>query len=399
MNIKSIQSVPAGDLRGKKVLVRVDFNVPVTDEGTVRDDLRIRKTLPTIKYLREAGAKLILLSHIEGNNAKLTGGADTLEPVAQHIQKTYAGIFGNLTFVKDFLGESGVVTVDDMQDGDVVLFENVRTQAGEKKNDIELAKKLAAYGEIYVNDAFAVSHRAHASVVALPSLFPEARYAGIQLASEIEHLSKVFNPSHPFVFILGGAKFDTKIPLIEKYMAEGKADFVILGGALLNDILKAKGYEVGKSLVSNLSGVNFDMNAIISNPKLIIPDDVVVKNQTTGETSTKKLADVSADDSVLDVGPSIVGKIQEILKTAQFVLWNGPMGDYERGFKDQTISIAKEVSASRVQSAVGGGDTTAALAELNLDSDESGVMFISTGGGAMLEYLQNETLPGIDALK
>ena len=380
----------ATDLKGKRVIVRCDFNVPVSEDGHVLDDLRIKKTIPTITFLKEAGAKIILISHIEGKAAKLGGGVDTLEPVSKYINATYTTEFGQVNFVKDFLN----FDESSMTEGDVVLFENLRIDAGEKKNDIEFAKKLASFADVYVNDAFAVSHRSHASVVALPSLLPH--FAGVQLMEEINNLSKVFNPERPFIFILGGAKFDSKLPLIKKFM-EGKnsADYVFLGGALLNNILKEKGYNIGKSLVSE---GDFNLQEVVNNPKLIIPTDVVVKGPEG--ISTKLVADVSNDDAIMDVGPSMTHMLEEKLQTAKFVLWNGPMGNYEDGFKDQTISMAEEVATSNVASALGGGDTTAAVAELGYESDKTKApnMFVSTGGGAMIEYLLNESLPGIDAL-
>jgi phosphoglycerate kinase len=304
--------------------------------------------------------------------------------------------------------------LESMKDGDVALFENLRIDEGEKKNDPEFAKSLASLADVYVNDAFAVCHRAHASVVALPALFPNDRFAGIQLASELEHLKMVFNAPHPFVFILGGAKFETKLPLIQKF---AQADHILLGGALLNDILKAKGLNVGKSLVSSgldTSGAKIDFAPIISNPKLIIPDDVVVSGPLG--VSTKLITEIGDEDMIMDVGPSMNTKLSDALSDARFILWNGPMGNYERGFKDQTIQMAKLVTdacgRSEVQAVLGGGDTTAAVAELGLEdkADVSatnslnegatgdGSMFISTGGGAMLEYLLNETLPGVEAL-
>jgi phosphoglycerate kinase len=406
--IKSIESVPSSELKGKRVIVRCDFNVQVF-EGKILDDLRIRKTLPTIMLLRAAGAKVILISHIESKDG--TG----LKPVCEYINETYSKECGIVTFVSDFEAENMPNILANMKDGEVVLFENLRIDEREKGNNMEFAKLLASYADIYVNDAFAVSHRAHASVVGLPSLFPNAKFAGVQLMSELDHLKVAFDAPHPFVFILGGAKFETKLPLIQKF---AQADHILLGGALLNDILKAKGFSVGKSLVSSgvdASGASIDFAPIISNPKLIIPDDVIVKGPEGVET--KLIAEVGDEDSIMDVGPSMNDKLAEVLKDAKFVLWNGPMGNYENGFKDQTIEMAKLVTkackSGGVHAVLGGGDTTAAMAELGLDEGENAVnienssnaagssdtMFISTGGGAMLEYLLNETLPGAEALR
>lgn len=417
--IKSITSVPVSELKGKRVIVRCDFNVQVF-EGKIMDDLRVRKTLPTIQFLRDAGARIILISHIESKDG--TG----LRPICEHINEKYSEKTGTVTFVEDFRVADGAnihakEIINAMKDGGVVLLENLRIDGGEKSNDPEFAKLLALYAEVYVNDAFAVSHRAHASVVGLPALFLNARYAGIQLMSELDHLKVTFNAPHPFVFILGGAKFETKLPLIQKF---AQADSILLGGALLNDILKAKGYNVGKSLVSSgvdTAGNKIDFTPIIENPKLIIPDDVIVSGPVDGGTgadavigtSTKLISEVGDEDMIMDVGPSMNTKLAEVIQNAKFILWNGPMGNYEKGFKDQTIEMAKLVttacnrSGAPVQAVLGGGDTTAAMVELGLEDQsdkgngapDAGSMFISTGGGAMLEYLLNESLPGVEALK
>ena len=404
--MKTITEIPASEFKGKRVMVRCDFNIQVF-EGKIMDDLRVRKTLPTISFLRDAGARVMLISHNESKDG--TG----LRPVCEHINETYGKECGVVTFIENFGTADAKHILESMQDGDVALFENLRVDEREKKNDIDFAKELAALADVYVNDAFAVSHRAHASVVALPSLFPNDRFAGIQLASELAHLKVVFNAPHPFVFILGGAKFETKLPLIQKF---SQADHILLGGALLNDILKAKGYNIGKSLVSSgldSTGAKIDFAPIISNPKLIIPDDVVVSGSLG--VSVKLVTEIGDDDAIMDVGPSMNAKLSDALADARFILWNGPMGNYERGFKDQTIQMAKLVTdacgRSSVQAVLGGGDTTAAVAELGLEDKADaasndatgqtpgdGSMFISTGGGAMLEYLLNETLPGVEAL-
>lgn len=406
--IKSITSIPVSELKDKRVIVRCDFNVQVF-EGKILDDLRIRKTIPSIEFLRNSGAKIILISHIESKDG--TG----LKPVCEHINEKYSSQTGIVTFVSDFKSHSAQDFVHTMKGGEVVLFENLRVDEGEKKNDSSFSKFLASFGDIYVNDAFAVSHRAHSSVVGLPALFPNNKFAGIQLMNELEHLKVSFNAPHPFIFILGGAKFETKLPLIQKF---AQADSILLGGALLNDILKAKGYNVGKSLVSSgvdTAGNKINFTPIIENPKLIIPDDVVVSGPTG--VSIKSLNDISDEDVIMDVGPSMNTKLNQVLQDVKFILWNGPMGNYERGFKDQTIEMAKLVTNACTRSGVlavlGGGDTTAAMAELGLeeqsdkkddvssttDATNAGSMFISTGGGAMLEYLLNETLPGVEALR
>ncbi|MEN9649205.1 MAG: hypothetical protein RL094_172 [Candidatus Parcubacteria bacterium] len=374
MTIQALQDVQ--DIKGKRVIVRVDFNVPLQDDKVV-DDMRIQKSLHTINFLREGGARVILISHIEGK------GGVSLAPVAAYLKALFP-----LTFVKDFLNESTAQLVASMKDGDVVLFENLRVDEGEKNNDDAFARRLAAYADMYVNDAFSVSHRAHASVVALPKLLPH--YAGFELLEEIEHLKTVFNPPRPFVFILGGAKFETKIPLIEKFLT--LSDYIFVGGALANNFFKEKGLNVGKSLVSD---GYFNLKEHFGDQRLVLPLDLIVKNN--GVVSTKKPEEISGDDVIVDVGPASVLKIKELVADAKFVLWNGPMGNYEEGFKDQTIGIAKVIVESGVHAALGGGDTTAAVAAQGLEKNKN--IFVSTGGGAMLQYLLDETLPGIDALK
>lgn len=364
MKIKSIKE--AGNLKGKRVMVRVDFNVPVQD-GKIVDDLRIRVAMPTIEYLKSEGAKVILISHIE------TKGNPTLEPIAERM---------GVKLVKDFMN-----WVPDMQDGDVVLFENLRSNAGEKANDPEFAKVLANYADIYVNDAFPVCHREHSSVVGIPKLLPH--YAGLQLLKEIENLSAFFNPAHPFIFILGGAKFETKLPLIEKF--SNTADYIFVGGALMNDVFKMKGYEVGKSLVSNLEDNKESMKDILADQRIILPTDVVVDSGRVSD-----VRGVTKEETIMDVGPVSIDAFADKIKTAKFILWNGPLGLYEKGFKDQTLKLAKLIAESGAKSAVGGGDTVAAIESLKVENPN---VFISSGGGAMLEFLEEETLVGVEALK
>ncbi len=357
MNIKSIKE--AGSLKGKRVMVRVDFNVPVQD-GRIIDDLRIRVAMPTIEYLKSEGAKVILISHIES--------IPSLELVAEKM---------GINLVKDFMNWDGKI-----EESEVLLFENLRTNPGEKANDPEFTKVLASYADIYVNDAFPVCHREHASVVGVPKLLPH--YAGFQLMKEIENLSAFFNPAHPFIFILGGAKFETKLPLIEKF--SNTADYIFVGGALMNDVFKAKGYEVGKSLVSEKE---MDMKSIVADQRIILPTDVVVQS---GRVSNVK--DVQKDEIIMDVGPVSIDAFADKIKTAKFILWNGPLGLYEKGFKDQTLKLAKLILESGAKCAVGGGDTVAAIESLKVENPN---VFISSGGGAMLQFLEEESLVGIKA--
>ncbi len=401
--MKLISQINPSELSGKTVIVRVDYNVPVID-GKVIDDFRIKSSFETISFLIKAGAKIILISHIE-NKQKAS-----LDAVAAHINNIHASNPAEYPFAVNFMPDMPArLFVDDayvspenaasikaeiMSLGDsIVLFENLRVVPGEKENDPAFAKILASFADFYINDAFSVSHRAHASVTGLPALLPHA--AGFQLEKEISFLKKGLHPTHPFLFVLGGAKFETKLPLIEKFMQS--ADKVIVGGALFNDIMKAKGLSVGTSLVSD---VEVSLSSIINSPKLIIPKDVIVKN-TDGQIRTVATDMVGGNESVLDIGPDLIAEVTKFFDECDasgqkpFVLWNGPMGNYEIGFKEQTIALAKLLSDRGIESLLGGGDTTAAIAEID---NVNPSVYISTGGGAMIEFLQNETLPGIDAL-
>lgn len=361
-------------MRGKKVLLRVDLNVPIVGDE-VRDDFRIRAIFPTLEHLRASGARTIIISHIENDVT------DSLARVASYISRFVA----LKAFVKDEASIGSVIS--SMSDGDIIMLENLRKNPGEKNNDPGYAARLASFADIYVNDAFAASHRVHASIVGIPRLIPG--FAGIRFAQEIERLSESFEPPRPFLFILGGAKFDTKLPLIEKFLVI--ADYVFVGGALANDIFKEKGYEIGRSTVSPM---RVDLRHIESNPKLIIPGDVVVENPL--ETVTKDPQSVIPEDRIYDAGEKTVSELSDLLNDVRYVLWNGPLGDYEKGYGSATEVLARSIISSGVKSIIGGGDTVACVSKLGLLDKFS---FVSTGGGAMLDFLATGTLPGIAALK
>lgn len=373
---------------GTRVLLRADFNVPVQN-GVVVDDFRIRKTLATLDFLKKKGANVVIVSHIE--NADGVPGIPTLRPVVEVINK--------LGFPCEFaetIEEAAKISAP------FVLLENIRNYPGETANDPAFAKQLAALGDIYINDAFSVSHRAHASIVGVPKILPH--FAGFQLALEVENLSKAFDPSHPFLFILGGAKFDTKLPLVEKFL--DKADTIFIGGALANDFFKAKGYEVGRSTVSS-SKIDFD--GLLSNEKIILPADVIVDLPTqAGSAGTQKILapdKVVVNERVLDAGPKTLADLQKRIDAAKFILWNGPLGNYENGYKEPTHELARMIAHATkkgTESVIGGGDTLAAITELkqsNGEALEDSFTFVSTGGGAMLDFLAQGTLVGIEALK
>lgn len=336
----------AGDLNGKRVVVRVDWNVPVKD-GAVVDDFRIKQAIPTIELLKEKGvSEITLLSHF-------TGEENSLSPVAECAKRYLPELVFN-------------------QEGKVRLMENLRHDPGEKENNLEFAKKLAAYGEIYVNEAFSSSHRSHASIISLPKLLPG--YVGLCFEKEVHELSKAFYPKHPFLFILGGAKFDTKLPLLQKFI--DLADNIFVGGALANNFFKEMGQPVGDSLTSE---GDFGLKAMIDSGKIMLPEDTI-----------------KVGGKILDAGPFTIEALKEKVNAARLILWNGPLGNYEEGYKVSTMALAQVIADAGKEAIVGGGDTLAAIDELNLLDKYS---FVSTGGGAMLDFLASGTLPGIDALK
>ncbi len=374
--MKTIRDIEYVD--GVKVLVRADFNVPIKN-GAVGDDFRIRAALPAIDFLTNKGAVVILISHLES----IDGENPSLAPIAKHLQK----LGREVTFIKDFKSAHQVIEAS-AKSGTIFLLENIRFSDGEKNNDPKFAKELASLADVYVNEAFPVSHRAHASIVGIPKFLPS--YAGLQFEKEVSNLSKAFSPGHPFVFVLGGAKFDTKLPLIARFST--MADCIFLGGALGNDALVAKGVSVGASKVSNGT---VDISAMVSQPNIILPVDATVQDH-----SAKEIFAIGAKDAILDAGPKTLALVGEKIKTAKFILWNGPLGPYEDGYVEGTESVAKMIANrtqadSSVVSMVGGGDTLAAIANLGI---EDKFTFVSSGGGAMLDFLAKGTLPGIEAL-
>ncbi len=375
MGIPSVEN--AKNLYGKRVFVRVDFNVPLKD-GLILNDFRIKAAMQTISFLVRSGAKVILATHLGGKNGS------NLEQVSLHLKNLLPHAYIPVT---DFVVISDHISK--MENGQVVMLPNLRFWAGEERGDERFAAELSKLADIFVNEAFAVSHRNHASIILLPKLLPS--YAGIRFLKEIENLSLAFNPEEPFLFILGGAKFQTKEPLISKFL--NKSADVFVGGALANDFFAELGYETGRSL---LSPPPRDISEeILKNKKLLLPVDVTV--QDLGKNSCiKKPGEVKAEEKIVDVGPETVSLLKDKAEKAKLVIWNGPLGLYEEGFTKETEELAIAVAESVAFSIVGGGDTAASIARLDL---ESAFDFFSTGGGAMLEFLVKETLPGIDVLK
>jgi 3-phosphoglycerate kinase len=350
-----------GDLKDVKVLMRVDFNVPVQNNIIV-DDFRIRKTIPTINFLLEKGANIILISHIE------TKDNPALKPIAEYLIKH--GI--ECVFEENY---KKALDFKNYQGKKIILLENLRKYEGEKKNDKKFAKELASLADIYVNEAFPVSHREHASVCAITEFIPS--YAGLQFEKEINNLSSAFSPEHPFLFILGGAKFETKLPLLEKFI--NIADRIFVGGALANNFFKEQGKDIGSSLVSPL---NYNLSRFTDTNKIFLPVDSLKEG-----------------DAVMDCGMKTVELLKNEIEKVKYILWNGPLGAYETGYKASTLRLAQiiaEATDRGVKTIVGGGDTIATIAELSI---EDKFTFVSTGGGAMLDFLAKGTSPGVEALE
>ena len=344
--------------------------------GKISDDFRIKKALPTIKFLQKKGARIILITH-------LGDGGESLLPIAKILNK-----YIKAKFVPEVIGPRVVKTVEKMKNGEVIMLENLRNNTGENDCNKIFALNLAKLADIYVNEAFPVDHREAASIVLLPKLLPS--YAGFQLSLEVRNLSRAFkNPKKPFLFILGGAKFSTKIPLVKKFLR--LADRVFVGGALANDFIKAEGNEVGRSLVDE---VKYDIKKFLTNKKLILPVDVLVKND--GKLIDKKVNEIKKNEIILDLGSQSIKNLEPIIKKAKLILWNGPLGKYEFGGGMSTKKILKLVAHSKAESIIGGGDTVVLITEAKLEKKFS---FVSTGGGAMLEFLASGTLPGIKALE
>lgn len=372
--MKLLTDIPKDELRGKRVIVRAGFDVPLA-QGAVVGDFRLERAIPTLAYLRECGARVIVIAHI---GREVT---ESLEPVARALRDRIP-----LTFIPDTIGETARAAIAALQDGESILLENLRRDPREVENNTEYAEMLASYGELYVNDAFSASHRAHASIVGIPKFVPSM--AGLELAKEVAELTVALAPTAPSLCILGGAKFETKEPLIR--MLLGSYDHVFVGGALANDILKAQGYEVGISRVGDVPPTE----DVLTHSRLLIPQDLTVQHED-GTVDIVPATAMRPGDRNMDIGPLSLAQLEPLIREASVVLWNGPMGIYEEGFEEWTIQLAKLVAEKGTHSIVGGGDTVTAIADAGVVDRYS---FISTGGGAMLDFLTHGTLPGIAAL-
>ena len=368
-----IKSVADAKLsQGMRVLLRADFNVPCA-KGIVESDYRIRRALPTLELLSRLGCRTVIVSHLDENSGT------TLAPVAEYLnQKIPVAFAGSLKAAEQ--------QAKKLQEGTLLLVENIRREKGETENSEAFAHRLAKLGDIYVNEAFAVSHRRHASIVGVPKILPS--YAGLLFVAEIRHLRSALSPENPALFVLGGAKFETKLPLLVKLLERYANIFV--GGALANDIFKSMGREIGLSKASSFAP---DLKKIIKSSRVRMPIDVMVKRGDGVVIISPE--EVKVSDTIVDVGPETSALLEELARRSKFILWNGPLGICEDGFARGTEHLAKAIATSGAQSILGGGDTVAAVEKSGL-TERFG--FVSTGGGAMLEFLANETLPGIEAL-
>lgn len=357
---------------GTRVLLRLDLNVPLKN-GKVGDTFRIEQALRTLQILQKKKVKTIVLSH-------LGDAQESLGPVVAILTKKIK----HISFAPYVIGDRALHAVDSMKNGDILVLENLRSQPGEEDNAPSFARGLARFGDVFVQDGFAVAHRRHASIVGLPTFLPSV--LGPEFQSELKGLEQALNPKHPSILIVGGAKFSTKLPMLKKYMKT--TDLIILGGALAHNVLKARGVDVGMSLVDTSVPVP---TTIAKADNIIVPIDAVTE---TGDVVD--IRHVGMRDKIVDIGPATVALIAEKTKNAKTVIMNGPLGIYEEGWVGGTKAVLKNLATLKSETIVGGGDTVALVRQLKLDKK---INFISTGGGAMLDYLTNSTLPGIEAVK
>ncbi len=363
------------NLQGTYVFLRASINVPIVD-GQVQNQFRIMRGLATMQYLVSKGARVIVAGHVG------RGGGVSVHPIAD-VLSAHIPVISS----QEVVGKETTALRNKLQNGEVLVLENLRSHPGEKKNDPAFAKELSELADIYVNDAFAASHREHASLSAITQFLPS--YVGFNFVHEYEELTKARAPQHPSLFMLGGAKFDTKMPLVKKFL--DIYDTIFIGGALANDFFKAKGYQVGTSLVSD---IDMSCSTLLDNEKIILPIDVVVQKGDVSRVTTPQ--NVRADERIMDAGPATATMLDGYIADAKMVLWNGPLGDYEHGYEDQTVAVAQSIANASGYSVIGGGDTVSAIEALACQEKYN---FLSTAGGAMLTFLETGTLPAIEALQ
>jgi phosphoglycerate kinase len=390
-----IQYIDQVEITNKRVLLRVDFNVSLNADGSIKNDERIKRAVPTIKNLLDAGNKLILVSHL--GQPKGYDAAFTTERLATRLQELVSQPVLFIPFDKTF--DPGSYTPTRLQACRLFMLDNIRFHPGEKKNDPEFAKQLASLADVYVDDAFGVCHRSDASVVGVPALLPH--YGGLLLKQEVEMIRKAINnPTHPVVAIIAGSKVSTKIGLIEKLMSI--ADQVLIGGAMTNNFLKVQGYETGKGLFEpeyvEEARRLLELDKVSSKIKLPVDRRIGSQTDETSELVVKKVSEVGVDDETLDIGPETEKEYSDIISQAKTIIWNGPVGYFENPqFAKGSLAIYNAITSnSSALSVVGGGDTLTVIKKL---LNQEKITHISTGGGAMLELVEKGTLPGIEALE
>ena len=386
---KTVADLPVA---GRRVFVRVDFNVPIDQSGHITDDRRIREALPTINYLIEHGAVVTLASHL-GRPGGKPNPAYTLRPVAERLTQ----LLGRpVTFIPEAVGPVAEAAVQRLQPGDVALLENLRFYPGEEKNDPAFAEQLAKLANLYVNDAFGTAHRAHASTVGIAHYLPAV--SGFLLQKELRALGTALEaPARPLVAVVGGAKISSKIAVLQNLLP--RVDSLLVGGGMANTFLKALGYEVGRSLVENDQLPIARQISAAAGPKLVLPVDVVVATEATADALPEVVAidRVPPEKMILDVGPRTVDRFGEIFRNGGTVIWNGPLGLVEiPSFAGGTLGTARARADAPAVSVIGGGDLVGALEQMGL-ADR--MTHVSTGGGASLEFLEGKVLPGVAALE
>jgi phosphoglycerate kinase len=379
------------DLKGKRVLMRVDFNVPMQN-GVVTDDKRIKAALPTIQYVLDQGASLILMSHLGRPKGSGFDPEFSLKAAAEALAK----LLGKpVQMAPDCVGPEVEAMANALKLGDVLMLENTRFHKGEEKNDLDLARQMAALGDVYVNDAFGSAHRAHASTEGVARFLPAV--SGFLMEQELEYLGRAtVNPAHPYIAILGGAKVSDKIAVIENLLA--RCDTLIIGGGMANTFLAAKGYNMQDSLVEASSVETAKAIMAKAGDRLMLPVDAVAADKFDAEAASQvvDVDQVPAGWRVLDIGPKSIAQFSEVLKTAKLVVWNGPMGVFEfQKFAEGTFAIARLLATTGATTVIGGGDSASAVKKAGVAKQ---MTHVSTGGGASLEFLEGRVLPGVAAL-
>ncbi|WP_421944639.1 phosphoglycerate kinase [Pedobacter sp.] len=395
-----MRTIDQFNFKDKKALIRVDFNVPLDDNFKITDDKRMRAALPTIQKILKDGGSVILMSHL---GRPKDGPTDKYS--LKHILADLSSMLNlEVKFADDCIGESAVNQAKDLAAGEVLLLENLRFYKEEEKGDKAFAEKLAGLGDVYVNDAFGTAHRAHASTAIVAEFFPDAKYFGYLMASELENAEKVLNhPERPFTAIMGGAKVSDKILLIEKLL--DKVDNLIIGGGMAYTFAKAQGGEIGTSLLeADKQELSLELveKAKAKGVNLILPLDTVIADKFANDADKKAVdsGQIPADWMGLDIGPKSAALFQNVIKNSKTLLWNGPMGVFEmESFEVGTKAVADAVVAATKDngafSLIGGGDSAAAIAKFGLEDE---VSYVSTGGGALLEYMEGKELPGVKAI-